>query len=115
MLALDLFHIALAAKPKYRDKPDRDMKAMTICAVEPKCVSTSVVQETLIPTHDMGMIFKYRLGKATPALFVCRKVKVSGTLSSLRVDKSTSVMRSLVWPTQILNSFMLHGCSELPG
>ena len=114
MLALNLFHIALAAKPKYRDKPDRDMKAMTICAVEPKCVSTSVVRETLMPTHDMGMIFKYRLGKATPALFVCRKVKVSGTLSSLRVDKSTSVIRSLVWPTQILNSFMLHGCSELP-
>jgi hypothetical protein len=40
MLVLDLFHIALAAKPRYRDKPDRYMKAMTICAVEPKCVNT---------------------------------------------------------------------------
>lgn len=65
-------------------------------------------------THDMGMIFKYWLGKATPALFVCRKAKVSGTLSSLRVEESTSVIRSLVRPTQTLNSFMLHGCSEGP-
>jgi hypothetical protein len=32
----------------------------------------------------------------------------------LRVEERTSVMRSLVRPTQILNSFMLHGCSELP-
>jgi hypothetical protein len=115
MLTLGLFHIGLAAKPRYRDKPNRYMKAMTICAVESRCVNTSVVRETLIPTHDIGMIFKYRLGKATPALFVCRKAKVSGTLSSLRVEESTSVMRSLVRPTQILNSFMLHGCSELPG
>jgi hypothetical protein len=67
-----------------------------------------------MPTHDMGTIFRYRLGKDTPALFVCRKVNVSGTLSSLRVEERTSVMRSLVRPTQILNSFMLHGCSELP-
>jgi hypothetical protein len=115
MVTLDLFHIALAAKPRHGDKPDRYMKAMTICAVEPRCVNTSVVRETLISTDDMGMIFRYRLGKATPALFVCRKAKVSGTLSSLRVEESTSVMRSLVRPTQILNSFMLHGCSELPG
>src|SRR6266850_3420838 len=64
-----------------------------------------------ISTHDIGTIFKYRLGKGTPALFVCRREKVSGTLSSLRVDERTSVMRSLVRPTQTLKSFMLHGCS----
>src|SRR6267154_5785154 len=44
MLTLDLFHIALTAKPRYRDKPDRYMEAMTICAVEPRCVNTSVVR-----------------------------------------------------------------------
>jgi len=115
MLTLDLFHITLAIESRYRDEPDRYMKAMTICAAESRCVNTSVVRESLTPTHDMGVIFKYRLGKATPALFVCRKAKVSGRLSSLRVEKSTSAMRSLVRPTQILNSFMLHGCSELPG
>jgi hypothetical protein len=63
-------------------------------------------------THDMGMIFKYRLGKGTPARLTCRRVKVSGTLSSFRVAERTSVMRSFVRPTQILNSFILHGCSE---
>ena len=68
-----------------------------------------------MPTHDMGTIFKNLLGNVTPALFVCRKVNVSGRLSSLRVEERTSVMRSLVGPTQILNSFMLHGCSELLG
>ena len=63
-------------------------------------------------THDMGIIFKYRLGKGTSARLTCRKAKVSGTLSSFRVAERTSDMRSLVRPTQILNSFMLHGCSE---
>ena len=63
-------------------------------------------------THDMGIIFKYRLGKGTSARLTCRRVKVSGTLSSFRVAERTSVMRSLVRPTQILNSFMLHGCSK---
>jgi hypothetical protein len=63
-------------------------------------------------THDMGIILRYRLGKATPARLTCRRVKVSGTLSSFRVAERTSLMRSLVGPTQILNSFMLHGCSE---
>ena len=28
MLTLDLFHIALTAKPRYRDKPDRYKEAM---------------------------------------------------------------------------------------
>ena len=63
-------------------------------------------------THDIGTIFKYRLGKGTPARLTCRRVKVSGTLSSFRVAERTSAIRSLVRPTQILNSFMLHGCSE---
>ena len=63
-------------------------------------------------THEMGIIFRYRLGKGTPARLTCRRVKDSGTLSSFKVAESTSAMRSLVRPTQILNSFMLHGCSE---
>jgi len=43
MLLLDLLHVALAAEPRDRDKPDGYMKAMTICAVEPRRVNASVV------------------------------------------------------------------------
>jgi hypothetical protein len=112
MLLLDSLHIALAAEPGDGDEPNGYMKAMVIRAVTLQRVKLLVFRAMRLLTHDIGTIFRYRLGKGTPALFVRRRGKVSGILSSLRADERTSVMRFLVKPTQTLNSFMLHGCSR---
>lgn len=58
------------------------------------------------------MILTNRTGKGTPASFVCGRENVSGTASSLRRERRTSVKLLGPMPTRTLNSFMLHGCSE---
>ena len=89
-----------------------DMWKLWLYALQNHNASIFCDQRNVHMTHDMGMIFKYRLGNGTPARLTSRRVKASGTLSSFRVAERTLVMRSFLRPTQILNSFMLRRCSE---